>query len=61
MYDYGTTTMINDYARVYKGGSWRDNSYWMMPANRRFMDENRATNSIGFRCAMDRVGSDDGY
>ena len=61
MYDYSVTTMINDYARVYKGGSWRDNSYWMMPATRRFLDENRATNYIGFRCAMDRVGSDDGY
>jgi formylglycine-generating enzyme required for sulfatase activity len=61
MYDYSVTTMINDYARVYKGGSWRDNSYWMMPATRRYMDENRATNYLGFRCAMDRVGSDDGY
>lgn len=61
MYDYSVTTMINDNARVYKGGSWRDNSYWMMPATRRFLDENHATNYIGFRCAMDRVGSDDGY
>ena len=61
MYDYSVTTMINDNARVYKGGSWRDNSYWMMPATRRFLDENVATNYIGFRCAMDRVGSDDGY
>lgn len=61
MYDYGVTTMINDHARVYKGGSWRDDSYWMMPATRRFLDENQATNYIGFRCAMDRVGSDDGY
>jgi len=61
MYDYSATTMINDHARVYKGGSWKDNSYWMMPANRRFMDESLATDYIGFRCAMDRVGSDDGY
>ncbi len=61
MYDYGVTSMINDHARVYKGGSWLDNSYWMMPAMRRFLDENHATNYIGFRCAMDRVGSDDGY
>lgn len=61
MYDYSTTTMINDYARVYKGGSWVDNSYWMMPGTRRFLDENHATNYIGFRCAVDRVGSDDGY
>jgi len=61
MYDYSVTSMINDQARVYKGGSWRDNSYWMMPATRRFLDENHATDYIGFRCAMDRVGSDDGY
>jgi formylglycine-generating enzyme required for sulfatase activity len=60
MYDYSVTSMINDKARVYKGGSWRDNSYWMMPSTRRFLDENAATNYIGFRCAMDRVGSDDG-
>ncbi|MCB0806192.1 MAG: SUMF1/EgtB/PvdO family nonheme iron enzyme [Bacteroidales bacterium] len=61
MYDYSVTTMINDHARVYKGGSWRDNSYWMMPSTRRFLDEDHATDFIGFRCAMDRVGSDDGY
>jgi gliding motility-associated lipoprotein GldJ len=61
MYDYSVTSMINDNARVFKGGSWRDNSYWMMPATRRFLDENLSTDYIGFRCAMDRVGSDDGY
>jgi hypothetical protein len=61
MYDFSVTTMINDNARVIKGGSWRDNSYWMMPATRRFLDENMSTDYLGFRCAMDRVGSDDGY
>jgi gliding motility-associated lipoprotein GldJ len=61
MYDFGMTSMINDKARVFKGGSWKDNSYWMMPANRRFLDENLATDYIGFRCAMDRVGSPTGY
>jgi gliding motility-associated lipoprotein GldJ len=60
MYDFSVTSMINDHARVYKGGSWKDNSYWMMPGSRRFLDENQATDYIGFRCAMDRVGSDDG-
>lgn len=60
MYDFSTTTMLNDHARVYKGGSWKDNSFWMMPATRRYLDENVATDYIGFRCAMDRVGSDDG-
>lgn len=57
MYDYSVTSMINDRARVYKGGSWRDRAYYLSPGTRRFLDENVATNYIGFRCAMDRVGS----
>ncbi len=61
MYDYSVTTMINDNARVYKGGSWKDEAYWMMPATRRFLDETHATDYIGFRCAMDRVGDPIGY
>ena len=57
MYDYGTTSMINDMARVYKGGSWNDRQYWISPGNRRFLDENLSSPYIGFRCAMTRVGS----
>ena len=57
MYDYGNTSMINDKARVFKGGSWRDRQYWLSPGNRRFLDENLSTEFIGFRCAMTRVGS----
>jgi hypothetical protein len=30
-YDYGITSLINDHARVYKGGSWRDRAYFMSP------------------------------
>lgn len=56
MYDYSETSMINDKARVYKGGSWKDPSYYMIPGTRRFLDENLAADHIGFRCAMDRVG-----
>jgi len=56
MYDYGTTTLISNRARVYKGGSWRDRAYYLSPGTRRFMDERKATATIGFRCAMDRVG-----
>ena len=56
-YQYGITTLINDKARVYKGGSWNDRAYWMSPGTRRFLDENQSTNDIGFRCAMVRVGS----
>jgi len=57
LYDYGNTSMIDDHVRVYKGGSWRDPAYYLSPATRRFLDETEATNYIGFRCAMIRVGS----
>jgi gliding motility-associated lipoprotein GldJ len=51
------TTLISDKSRVYKGGSWADRAYWMSPGNRRFMDEDKSSDMIGFRCAMDRIGS----
>ncbi|MGB0933897.1 MAG: SUMF1/EgtB/PvdO family nonheme iron enzyme [Lishizhenia sp.] len=51
------TTLISDKARVYKGGSWKDRAYWLVGGNRRYLDEDQATDFIGFRCAMDRVGS----
>jgi formylglycine-generating enzyme len=57
MYDYSITSMINDKARVYKGGSWRDRQYWISPGSRRFLDEQQSTSFLGFRCAMTRVGS----
>lgn len=50
------TTLVNDDARVYKGGSWRDRAYWLDPAQRRFFPQDMATDYIGFRCAMSRVG-----
>ena len=51
------TSLINDEVRVYKGGSWRDRAYWLDPAQRRFLPQYMATDYIGFRCAMSRVGS----
>lgn len=51
------TSMINDKARVYKGGSWRDRAYWLVPGTRRFLDQKQSTAWIGFRCAMTRVGN----
>ena len=57
MYEYSITSMLNDKARVYKGGSWKDRAYWMVPGTRRFLDQRQATAWIGFRCAMTRVGS----
>jgi sulfatase modifying factor 1 len=59
-YNYGVSSMINDKARVYKGGSWKDRAYWMSPGTRRFLDEKQCTDYIGFRCAMARVGSPQG-
>jgi gliding motility-associated lipoprotein GldJ len=51
------TTLISDKSRVYKGASWKDRAYWMNPGTRRYLDEDLSTDAIGFRCAMDRVGS----
>jgi len=51
------TSLINDEVRVYKGGSWKDREYWLDPAQRRYYPQNMATDYIGFRCAMSRVGS----
>ena len=56
MYEYGRSSLITDRARVYKGGSWRDPAFYLSPSVRRFMDENDASDAIGFRCAMTRVG-----
>ena len=60
MYEYKVTSLINDNARVYKGGSWKDRAYWMVPGTRRFLDQRQSTAWIGFRCAMTRVGSPTG-
>ena len=58
-YDQDNTrsTLINDEVRVYKGGSWRDRNYWLDPAQRRYFPQDMATDYIGFRNAMSRVGS----
>lgn len=49
-------SVITDEMRVYKGGSWRDVTYWLAPGTRRFMHQDSATNDIGFRCAMISIG-----
>lgn len=61
MYDFGLTSMINDNAKVYKGGSWKDRVYFMNPGTRRFLDQKQSTAWLGFRCAMTRVGSPKGF
>lgn len=57
MYDFAKTTLISNRSRVYKGGSWMDRAYFVSPGARRFLKEDLATDYIGFRCAMTRVGS----
>ena len=59
-YGYGNTTLISDKSRVFKGGSWNDHAFWLSPGTRRFLEEEQALSTLGFRCAMDRMGSPEG-
>ena len=59
-YKFGQSSLVNDDSRVYKGGSWKDRAYYLSPGTRRYLDQSLATDDIGFRCAMDRVGSPSG-
>lgn len=55
----GISSMISDDSRVYKGGSWKDRAFWLSPGSRRFLDQKKSSDDIGFRCAMTHVGSPD--
>lgn len=57
VYDTGNNTLISDSSRVIKGGSWADRLYWLSPGTRRFWHEDKSSSTIGFRCAMNRLGS----
>ncbi len=59
-YEYGVASLVNDKARVYKGGSWDDRAYWVAPGTRRFLDQNQNLATLGFRCAMTRIGNPSG-
>jgi formylglycine-generating enzyme required for sulfatase activity len=48
---------INAETRVYKGGSWNDRVYWLDPSTRRYLDQNKCSSTIGFRCAMTKLGA----
>lgn len=52
-----STSLVNNKVRVVKGGSWRDRAYYLQSATRRYYDQDKSTSWIGFRCAMDRLGS----
>ncbi|MFQ3577154.1 MAG: gliding motility lipoprotein GldJ [Cytophagales bacterium] len=49
-------TLLGANVRVYKGGSWKDIAFWLAPGARRFLEEDSSTATIGFRCAMDKLG-----
>lgn len=59
-YKYGSSTLISDKARVIKGGSWADRAFWLSPGSRRFLEEDKSSNTVGFRCAMTRTGNPSG-
>lgn len=59
-YEYGKYTLINDKSRVVKGGSWADRLFWLSPGARKFKDQDKADRTIGFRCALTRVGGQSG-
>ena len=42
----------------YKGGSWADEAFWCSPGSRRYLEEDKSTCTIGFRCCMIRLGGD---
>ena len=55
MYVYGESSLITDRTRVFKGGSWKDRAYWLVPGTIRFLDQDQSTDAIGFRCAIMRL------
>lgn len=57
VYNFGGSSLISNRSRVYKGGGWDDRAYYLIPGTRRYLDERQSSASIGFRCAMDRLGT----
>lgn len=52
-YDHKSyNSQVNNRVRVYKGGSWKDCAYWLQIGKRRYLDQDSASATIGFRCAM---------
>ena len=47
---------IDKNTRVYKGGSWNDRIYWLNPSTRRYLNQDKSSATIGFRCAMSTLG-----
>ncbi len=49
---------ITKNTRVYKGGSWQDRIYWLNPSTRRYLDQDKSSSTVGFRCAMSTAGNE---
>ena len=47
----------HDRVKVYRGGSWADLPYYLSVGTRRFYNADSSKATLGFRCAMTRVGS----
>ena len=50
-----SNSLVNNRARVYKGGSWQDCAHWLQIGTRRYLHEDSSSATIGFRCAMTSV------
>ena len=50
-------SMVSNKSRVYKGGSWADGAMWLSPGTRRFLEQDKSTSTIGFRCATTALGT----
>ena len=57
-YDTDKSTLISNKSRVYKGGSWKDRPYWLNIGTRRYLDQDKSSSSIGFRCVTSAFGVD---
>jgi formylglycine-generating enzyme len=57
-YETGVNTLISNKSRVYKGGSWKDRPFWLNPGTRRFLDQDKSSSTIGFRCVSSAFGFD---
>ena len=53
----GYQSLVNNKMRVFKGGSWKDVAYWLIPGTRRYMSQDSCNATVGFRCAMIRADS----
>jgi formylglycine-generating enzyme len=45
--------------KIYKGGSWKDVAFWLAPGTRRYLEMDKGTSTVGFRCAMNYMPKKD--